>query len=58
MVAKIIRPLVIISSSNDSNLTNKGSLNSSHHDKSIGDHLMTRALIDHEIFVKMSKTCF
>ena len=51
MVAKIIQPLVIILPSNDSNLTNKGSLDSSHYDKSIDNHLMTQALIYHEIFV-------
>ena len=36
MVPKIIRPLVIISPSNDSNLTHKGSLDSSRQEESNG----------------------
>uniref|UniRef100_U9U725 Uncharacterized protein n=1 Tax=Rhizophagus irregularis (strain DAOM 181602 / DAOM 197198 / MUCL 43194) TaxID=747089 RepID=U9U725_RHIID len=57
-VAKIIRTLVIISSSSDLNLMNKDSLDSFHQEKSNGGQHALLAPIDHEVIAKMSKTCF
>jgi hypothetical protein len=50
--AIIIRPLVIISASSDSNLMNKGSLDSSHQDEMNGGQFMSIGSIDVKIDIK------
>jgi hypothetical protein len=57
-VAKIIRTLVIISSSSDSNLMNKDSLDSFHQEESNSSQLALLAPIGHKVIAKKSQTCF